>query len=229
MPTGREPGLAVSLQVLPILSGGYAKLAFELFAEVCGGEAHGLCNAAYGGVGLLPEQKNGILCPLSSDARAGYLSKLLLFAQQTAQQAHGRAQEATAGATLERKQDVVDVHVTVAVLVFDETGKLADDTGNKAAESRSQGTQIQFAQDVFVEQVSGQGGDTAIGCIGLAGEQFLDLVQAASLCCRLFQGTQDGVREAAQHLLFKVGRDVYISGGCSHSLLDEIADVCHIS
>ena len=118
---------------------------------------------------------------------------------------------AEAGAT-EGKKDVVKVDIAVSVPVLDEATEVAEDrrdqSGKFAAEN---GTKVEVLQDVVSEELSCKGGDRAACCSCLAGEEFLDLVDTASLRSGLSNAAEDGVGKTAQYLVLEFGRDFNIA------------------
>ena len=160
-------------------------------------------------------------------------ARLLLFgraaAERTAEDTAEAAEEAAAAA-LQGDEDVVQVHVTVAVLVLDDALEAAHDLGQEGQERSAHGAELELGEDVRVEQVAGEGRDRARGRVGLAGEEVLDEVDSAGLRGRLGEGTEDGVGQAAEDLLLHVGRNLDVAPGnaLGYRLEEDVAKI-HLS
>ena len=151
----------------------------------------------------------------------------LAAAERAAEDAAQAAEEAAAAA-LEDNQDVVQVHVAVAVLVLDDALEATDDLRDEGDEGAAEhAAEVELRQDVLAEQVACESGDRAGGRVGLAGQEVLDEVDATRLGRRLGQGAEDGVGETAENLVLHIGRNLEIAVGhaLGHLLEDDVTEI----
>ena len=162
----------------------------------------------------------------AEDAAQATRAGLLLLGRAAESAAEDAAEEAAA-ATLQGHEDVVQVHVTVAVLVLDDALEAAEDLRDEGEEACAESAQFEFGEDVVREQVARQLRDRAGVRIGLAGKEVLDDVDTAGSGRGLGQGTKDGIGQAAKDLLLHVGRDLEIAAShvLGHLLEDDVAKV----
>ena len=166
----------------------------------------------------------------AEDAAQTTHAGLLLLGRTTAEHAAEDAAQDAAAAALEGEEDVVEVHVAVTVLVLDDVLQAAHDLGDEGEERGAGGAELELGEDVGVEDVAGERRDRALGRIGLAGQEGLDLVETARGRRRLGEGAEDGIGKTAEDLLLEVlgNLDVAVGNILGHLLEDDVTEIHNV-
>ena len=171
------------------------------------------------------------------------MRKLFLASEDASQNAAGNTSEQTAtgfstaentsenpaGTALQGHEDVIQVHVTVAVLILDDSLETTENLRDKGSQRGTLGAEVQFGKDIGVENASSQRSHRARRCISFSGEKILDKIDAPRLCSRLGKAAEDGIGQATEDLILDIGRNGDIAGRILHLLEDDVTEVHNIS